>query len=42
MLTAVMQAQPKVVEYIKANHYDLDNIEELIAYFYKVKAQGKL
>jgi hypothetical protein len=42
MLTTVMQAQPKVVEYIKANHYDLDNIEELIAYFYKVKAQGKL
>lgn len=32
-----MKAQPKVVEYIKAIPFGLDNIEELIAYFNKLK-----
>ncbi|TFF36692.1 hypothetical protein [Mucilaginibacter psychrotolerans] len=41
MIALVMQAQPKLVEYIKANPFGLDNIEQLITYFYKTKAEGK-
>jgi hypothetical protein len=37
-----MKSQPKVVDYILANPFGLDNIEALIAYFNKVKLQGKL
>ncbi|MEO7214234.1 hypothetical protein [Mucilaginibacter sp.] len=41
-IAATMKSQPKVVDYIRANPFGLDNIERLIAYFYKVKLQGKL
>jgi hypothetical protein len=41
-IAATMKSQPKVAEYILANPFGLDNIEQLIAYFNKVKLQGKL
>jgi len=41
-IAATMKSQPKVADYILANPFGLDNIEALIAYFNKVKLQGKL
>jgi hypothetical protein len=41
-IATTMKSQPKVAEYILANPFGLDNIEQLIAYFNKVKLQGKL